>query len=60
MHSMYVNENSEDYDGYDRYDKYDDFHVSQTVRMNISNKKKNNITVYSQKHVRNCAKKYNK
>jgi hypothetical protein len=61
MHSVYIDEDCEDYDGYDKYDKYDDFNLSQTVRMNTSNKtKKNNITVYSQKHVRNCAKKYNK
>lgn len=46
-------------DDYDKYDKYDDFfNLSQTVRMNTSNKTKKNI--YSQKHVRSCTKKYNK
>jgi hypothetical protein len=57
---MYLKYTVDGDDEFDKYDEYDDFKLTQTVRNNTSKNKKNNANVYSQKHVRNCTKKYNK
>jgi len=54
-------DSDEEYDYQDNYDDYDDFSVNQSNKRNTSNnKKKDKSNVYSQKHVRNYTRKYNK
>lgn len=60
MSYNYGTDSDEDYDYQDQYDLYDDFSVSQSVMKNTTNKKKDRTHVYSQKHIRNYTKKYNK
>lgn len=55
------------YEEYDyscgKYDDYDDFDMTHCTKLNASSCKKtskNGNNVYSQKHVRNLTKRYNK